>query len=139
MAYHNTLVAVDFSDKRMVEKAKKMAEFYGASIHAVYVIDNFPMIAYGNISMPGLEEQIIEDAKKRLDKLGIELGIDKPQLHLAIGRPATEILNVAKKIKADLIFLGSHGHSGLGVLLGSTANSLIHHAHCDVLVIRAKE
>ena len=139
MGYKNTLVAVDFADKKMVQKAKKIADSYGAKFSAVYVVENFPAMAYGNVAMPGFEDQLVEDAKKRLEKLAKELAVDSKQLHLVIGRSATEILNVAKKIKADLIFLGSHGHSGLGSLLGSTANSIVHNAHCDVLVIRAKE
>ena len=36
----------------------------------------------------------------------------------------------------DLIVIGSHGRHGLALLLGSTANSVLHHARCDVLAVR---
>jgi Universal stress protein UspA and related nucleotide-binding proteins len=43
-----------------------------------------------------------------------------------------------KKIKADLIIVGTHGHQGLNLLLGSQANAILHAATCDVWVIRIK-
>jgi len=46
---------------------------------------------------------------------------------------------VAGEIKADLIVVGSHGRHGLGLLLGSTASSVVHHAACDVLAVRLRE
>ncbi len=37
---------------------------------------------------------------------------------------------------ADLIVLGTHGRHGLGLILGSTANGVLHGASCDVLAVR---
>jgi universal stress protein A len=36
----------------------------------------------------------------------------------------------------DLIVMGTHGQSGLKLLLGSTANSVLHGAGCDILAVR---
>lgn len=55
-----------------------------------------------------------------------------------IGSPAHEIRTHAKQTNADLIIVGSHGRHGLGRLLGSTANGILHGVSCDVLVIRVK-
>jgi universal stress protein A len=38
-----------------------------------------------------------------------------------------------------LIVVGSHGRHGVRLLLGSTANGILHHAKCDVLAVRIKE
>jgi universal stress protein A len=36
----------------------------------------------------------------------------------------------------DLIIIGSHGRHGIRILLGSTANAILHSAKCDVLAVR---
>ena len=55
------------------------------------------------------------------------------------GIPKQEIINVAEQQQVDLIVVGSHGRHGLALLLGSTANSILHTAKCDVLAVRLKE
>ncbi len=45
----------------------------------------------------------------------------------------------AKQDNIDLIVVGSHGRHGLALLLGSTANGVLHGANCDVLAVRVKE
>ena len=39
----------------------------------------------------------------------------------------------------DLIVVGSHGRHGLALLLGSTANDVLHGAPCDVLAVHLKK
>ena len=47
------------------------------------------------------------------------------------------LVETAKKSKADLIILGTHGRTGLvRLLMGSTTARVIGHAHCNVLVVR---
>lgn len=55
---------------------------------------------------------------------------------LEMGSPKTEIIRVATENQVDLIVVGSHGRHGLALLLGSTANGVLHHAPCDVLAVR---
>ncbi len=51
-------------------------------------------------------------------------------------RPEAEIHRVAEELGADLIVVGSHGRHGLALLLGSTANGVLHGATTDVLAVR---
>jgi universal stress protein A len=53
-----------------------------------------------------------------------------------IGHAATEIQRVARDLDADLIVIGTHGRHGLGLLLGSTANGVLHGVKRDVLAVR---
>jgi universal stress protein A len=53
-----------------------------------------------------------------------------------IGNPAHEIRDAATELEADLIVVGTHGRHGLGLLLGSTANAVLHGVGCDVLAVR---
>jgi universal stress protein A len=56
-----------------------------------------------------------------------------------LGSPKAEITRVAEEQGVDLIVVGSHGRLGLELLLGSTANGVLHAAKCDVLAVRVKE
>ncbi len=60
----------------------------------------------------------------------------KLEVVVEFGRPADLILDVAERESADLIVMGSHGKHGIRLILGSTANSVLHHAKCDVLAVR---
>jgi universal stress protein A len=52
------------------------------------------------------------------------------------GSPKSEICLLAEREQVDLIVVGSHGRHGLSLLLGSTANSVLHYARCDVMAVR---
>ncbi|MCV6604433.1 MAG: universal stress protein, partial [Porticoccaceae bacterium] len=54
-------------------------------------------------------------------------------------QPAHELHRYAEENQVDLIVVGSHGRHGLALLLGSTANGVIHGAGCDVLAVRIRE
>jgi universal stress protein A len=86
-----------------------------------------------------LTTELMAEAKKRLGKLAQKLDITEDNLWLEIGSPKTEIVRVAKENKVDLIVLGSHGRHGLALILGSTANGVLHHADCDVLAVRLRD
>ena len=53
------------------------------------------------------------------------------------GKPADQILAAAREWEADVIVIGTHGRSGVSrLVLGSTAESVVRHAPCPVLVIK---
>ncbi len=83
-----------------------------------------------------IQEQIQETAKSHLTEFAEALDIKEENRHLIFGRPETEIHTLANGISADLIVVGSHGRHGLALLLGSTANGVLHGAPCDVLAVR---
>jgi universal stress protein A len=67
-----------------------------------------------------------------------QLGVADAGQHVAQGSTKNEITRLALELQADLIVMGSHGRHGLALLLGSTANAVLHAAPCDVLAIRVK-
>ena len=59
---------------------------------------------------------------------------------ILFGSPDRRIIETAEEMNADLIVIGSHGYNRWErLLLGSISNSVVHHAHCSVLVARTSE
>ena len=83
------------------------------------------------------EEDALREAANWLDTLATRHNLTADK-RTAIGSPAHEIRTHAAETDADLIVVGSHGRHGLGRLLGSTANGVLHGVSCDVLVVRVK-
>ncbi|MFT6434955.1 MAG: universal stress protein A [Candidatus Azotimanducaceae bacterium] len=104
----------------------------------MHVIEPLSLAYGGDIPMDlsTIQEQIQETAKKQLADFAQSLSIPDENQHLIFGRPETEIHGLAEQIGADLIVVGSHGRHGLALLLGSTANGVLHGAPCDVLAVR---
>ncbi len=143
--YTHILLAVDFSEhgETVAQKAKQLAEQNGAQLSLLHVVDNLPVTDanYGPI-IPydiDLTEELMKASEKRLAELGEELGVAKDRQWLEIGSPKLEIVRMAEENNVDLIVVGSHGRHGLALLLGSTANGVLHHAKCDVLAVRLKD
>lgn len=81
-------------------------------------------------------QQKQNSAKKSLSDLGLQLGLTTDDQFVALGEGQVEILRVAKEQHCDLIVVGSHGVGGYFHALGSTAQYIITHAHCNVLVVQ---
>lgn len=75
-------------------------------------------------------------ASQRLADIGDKHGIPTDQQWVLTGAAATEIRSRAEEVSADLIVIGSHGTSGWKLLLGSTANKVLHGASCDIMTVR---
>ena len=138
--YKHILVGVDLTvESRDVSRracALKMA--FNAKLSCVHVIEPLSLAYGGDIPMDlsTIQEQIQDTAKNHLAEFSSALGIEDEDRHLIFGRPETEIHTLAKEIDADLIVVGSHGRQGLALLMGSTANGVLHGATCDVLAVR---
>jgi universal stress protein A len=143
--YKHILLAADFFDKNsaVADRAKELADRYKTKLSIVHVVDTLPITDPANeLMMPfemDLTSEFIAAAKTRLSALATKLGIAEADRHLEVGSPKLEIIRVAEEIKADLIVIGSHGRHGLALLLGSTANAVLHHATCDVLAVRLQD
>jgi universal stress protein A len=89
--------------------------------------------------MDQVEEKLTAELKGKLDSLGEEHGVPEAHRHFLSGSPTREIHRFADENDVDLIVLGTHGQKGVQLLLGSTANSVLHGAGCDVLAVRIQE
>ncbi|WP_372748325.1 universal stress protein [Litorivivens sp.] len=145
--YSNILVAVDLSDEaeQVLEEAAALAARYQAEIsvihvaHALTFYGDFPYYASPLDSELYNQEEIRKILFKELDKLAEPFDITRGSIDVRFGYPPDEIVAKAKHDHADLIVVGSHGRHGIRLLLGSTANSVLHHAECNVLAVRIVE
>ncbi|AQA18744.1 universal stress protein UspA [Halioglobus japonicus] len=138
--YSKVVVAIDLSEESdlVAARARAIATSAGSELHLVHVIEPLSF-AYG-VDIPmdfsGLQDEIQEQATGQLQRFAEKNGIAADHQHILLGRPEVEIHAVAEKISADLIVVGSHGRYGLALLMGSTANGVLHGASCDVLAVR---
>jgi nucleotide-binding universal stress UspA family protein len=88
-----------------------------------------------------LELETVGEGRKELEIVRLTIGdAARSTTLLRTGQPHTEIVEAARELGADLIVLSTHGHTGLThALLGSTAEKVVRHAPCPVLVVREKE
>jgi universal stress protein A len=140
--YRHLLLGVDLSSEsaQVVARAKAMRDAFGSELSVIHVIEPLSFAYGGDIPMDfsGIQEEIHKQARAHMTSLCEPLGIPESNRHLVVGRPETEIHHIAEDIGADLIVVGSHGRHGLALLMGSTANGVMHGARCDVLAVRVR-
>jgi universal stress protein A len=139
-AYKIILAAVDLQpehDKLTVERAQKLAKDNNAKLYIVHAIESLNAYgtAYGYPATADVQDELSKEHQQALLKEAKALGIEESQLIIDIGSANVVIVNTAKKIEADLIVVGAHSRHGLKLLIGSTTDSVLHHAPCDVLAV----
>jgi nucleotide-binding universal stress UspA family protein len=128
------LTAVDGSSaaQQVVAAAAQIASLPGAELHIVHVIES-PMASHLTAQLEGAR-LLVERATEGLPP---ELPMT---IHLAAGDPATQILQVAANLQADMIVIGTRAMTKLErVLLGSVVEPVTRKAQCPVYVVRAKD
>ncbi len=142
--YRHLLAAVDLSAEsdQVAQRAVALRDKCGARLSLVHVVEYIPMASSGDLVLPddfNMEQELLEVARRRIAELGERLGVAEADRHVVLGSAAKEVLRIVQERGMDLIVLGSHGRHGLAMLLGSTANAVLHHAECDVLAVRISE
>jgi len=141
--YRKILVAVDLSQEseHVLQAAADIAEMNNAQIAVLHVTDNPQLVItqWSDYVVPYSEEQIRTQLLSKLSELVEGSGISSHLVSVEFGRTTDVIVDRADTENFDLIVLGSHGRHGVQLLLGSTANGVLHHAKCDVLAVRVRE
>jgi nucleotide-binding universal stress UspA family protein len=149
-AYRRILVAVDGSaaSSKGLREALRLAKAERARIFIVHVVDEYPAFAALDGMMagaPGADlvswlreggKRVLAKAKALAEKSRVPV---KTILREMIGGPAASpIVREARKQRADLIVLGTHGRRGVRrLVLGSDAEQVVRTASVPVLLVRA--
>jgi len=135
------MVCLDYSNeaRQVALRAQELADSYNAALCMIHVVEPLMVDAGYDIFMdisPDIEDTRRDAARISLEKLQKDLDLMVAEVLVEEGPVKSEILRVAKENNIDLIVIGSHGRHGIGLLLGSTANAVLHGAPCDVLSVR---
>jgi universal stress protein A len=137
-SYQNVLVAVDLksSYQKVLDKALAIAGNTN-NISLVYVsLAPVYFEPYGVALGNEFYGEIKRNAEIQLLEIAHQYGISENKAYTLVGSPADEIHFLAEQQNVDLIVIGTHGTSGIKLLLGSTANAVLHGVKCDVLAVK---
>jgi nucleotide-binding universal stress UspA family protein len=162
MEAQKIVVPIDYSEnsEHAIQWGASLAQKYGAQLLLLHVIPKAveevypqgarslsPIASYyegmAPGSLPAIQQPIVidlqEKAQTRLHSFACK-SLRQPtlvQVKVAVGKPAEEILRVAREEGADMIVMGTHGRTGLRhLLLGSVAEEVTRHASCPVFTLR---
>jgi universal stress protein A len=142
------LVPYDFSSfsTKALSYALKFAEQFNAAVLAVHVVQPIPVLPTDVLATPPLPDTTgdqlpaIDSRLKRLcRRVATTHHLNVTPL-VVVGTPYERIVEIAESENADLIVIATHGYTGLKhFYMGSTAERVVRHAPCPVLVVRDKE
>lgn len=144
--YKKILVAIDFSPvaEKVLDRAKRIADELQSGLCLAHAVEYMPPIETSNDMLVSIdwgvtEQEIVNLAEGQFKQLTENHGLADCEQELLLGNPRSEIPRYAEESGCDLIIIGAHSRHGLSGLLGSTADAVLHRAHCDVLAVRTDE
>lgn len=140
MTTNNIVVGTDGSENSVaaLRWAIREAKLRGSKVDVVYTWEYPAVIDPLGVSMlPGADdmtasaERLLAEVLQKVDSSGVTI-----TSRVVRGAPATALIAAAKD--ADLLVIGRRGHGGfMGLLLGSVAQQVAHHAPCPVVLVPA--
>jgi len=139
--YKKILVAVDLSGEahQVLQRARELAECFGAKLQLVHVIEPVALNSPYELtpSLPSnMQAVLVERAEEFLTQLAKDFALSEVPRTVHVGSTKQYILQTAQDSEIDLIVTGTHGRHGIGLLLGSTATSVLHGTPCDVYAVK---
>jgi nucleotide-binding universal stress UspA family protein len=136
--FEHMVVAVDGSTRseQTIVMALDLASRYGSVVTILHVRE-YERYEGSDVDMgpPISAEQLVNDVLERFRTAGIKA--DGEVRRVSSGDTPEQIVEVAEKVTADLIVLGSRGMSEWkSLLLGGVASKVVAHATCPVLLVR---
>jgi universal stress protein A len=141
--YKHLLVGLDLSpeSQQVVDRVKFLFSDSDIKISICHILEPLAFTYGGDIpvDLSDVQLQLEQQAKERLAALSGQLNVAEENQYIVLGQPAKEMHRIASEDGVDLIVVGSHGRHGLALIFGSTSNSVLHGANCDVLAVRITE
>jgi universal stress protein A len=139
-----TVVAIDFSavGRRALHWALEHVAQVGGSLHAVHVVDRHWRATDLKTDAGAIARELGDVERVATDELRALVGEHHGRVpaiheHVAMGKPADEIVRVARELGAQTIVIGSHGHDSIAhLLVGSVAERVVRTAPCTVVVVK---
>lgn len=141
----NILVPLDFSRRSLkaLKYALPFAERFNSTLHLVHAFEyEYPMSLLAAMPLATSEAEVARSARRRLEAAAKKhaIALAPENCHVVKGHPDQAVCQLARRLETDLIVTTTHGHTGLRhVFLGSTAEKIVQHTPCGVLVVRERE
>jgi universal stress protein A len=142
--YTQILVCIDFAgeENQILDRAVQLGANNGATrLSVVHVVKPLSYASAGDlpVDLSSIQDEIRRLAQGRMEQVARKYSLQPSQLHVLEGTPQREIHRLAQQLKADLIVIGTHGRHGFALLLGSTANAVLHGTPSDVLAVKIRD
>ena len=149
--YKHILIPTDGSaeSRKAIREGIALAKTLGARVTGFYSPEQYEVLAYGEYFPPNLisrgewtkrSKQTAEKYLAPVEKAAKAAGVRYEGHYKESVAPWQAIVGAAKKKKCDLIFMASHGRTGLpGLVLGRQAAKVLSHSTVPVLVHKAKK
>ena len=141
--FTHILAPVDFSKPCLqgLSAAVSLARRCGAKLTLLHVVKHLPHGSHMVLDAAGLRQDWLREAREKLAEfVAAHVPEDVPAERVVReGKAFDVIVREAGKRGCDLIVTATHGYTGLAhVLIGSTAERIVQHAACPVLVVRGR-
>ena len=140
--FKSIVVPVDLAEvdvaKPAIDKAVEFAKTWDGKVRLIYVRSILP-ITYMEFVPPDfdIQQQSLFEGKLAEVAAGVELPSGRVSTVVRLGSIYNEVLDEVTKTGADIVIIGSHRPAMASYLLGSNASTIVRHATCSVLVVRA--
>ncbi len=130
-------------DEVIVETAQILAHRLRGELHVLHSVELMPeamfSILHPESSYALYKRRMGETHYGLLDDLLRRHGIGVQRVHLAVGRPADTLVELAREIGASLMVMGAVSKGALELLLiGNTAEKVLDDLPCDILVVKSE-
>lgn len=139
--YKHLLFATDLTteSEQLAERAKQMADLFGAKLSIVHVVE--PTILYADVN--SVYTDILKENQQHAEQLFLryiqKFAIPQEHCFLRTGKPKRAIAECAKDIGADLLLMASHGVGGAAHAMGTTTSSTLNFVHCDMFIFNMRD
>lgn len=144
--YQHILLTTELNNQSIVveDKAAAIQKLTGAKLSIIHVIEPLPAIysvgeAVLSFNYQDTQELLKKNVNERLESVKERLNISDAVIAVEEGLVSDEVMLYSERGGVDLIVAGSHGRHGSKRLLGSSVNSILHCAKCDVLAVWIKD
>lgn len=141
MSFNKILVAVDLAEESanfVLQTARRLAG--DRNLEVIHVVERGHFYNMGDPALAlvdDLHEQVTKEVTGYLNKICAANGVS--DYAMLEGHAATVIQDHAVEHGHDLIIMGTHGRQGIKLVLGSTANAVLHGTRCNVLAVRVPD
>lgn len=132
------LVALSDENRRVLQRARGLADLFGARLHLLHVVEYVPLTGTEDAMLTApisISDELEQRAREQVAKLAQEYQVATEQCHVVTGDLVTELNAAIEEHQIDLTVVGNHCRRGLAALFDHAEDAVLHRCPCDVVAI----